>query len=308
MKQPKRAMLALALAVGAAAAGPQAHAGIREVLFGRADAAGAGAGPGEAIPRRTWSVREFTEVRLVPRELQAQANQHPATYTPEQLRRWMQTITFLRNGRQEPLFGADELAELPVPLAQALASATPDDDVILLSTSRRDAGLLATPLGITARLFVQPAGVLNLVVHDARLDFVNAYRGSRLLPEFDFGSRERPGSVTLASSAAELRRGDWLMFRGGEGAAAAAAGGAAAAGAPAPAAPAAPAALKLGAPGGGPTAAGRAAATGGPAAPRDARFYEEQEQRLQALKRLRERDLISEEEYRAKRKEILESL
>ncbi|UZD56315.1 SHOCT domain-containing protein [Caldimonas aquatica] len=308
MKQPKRAMLALALAVGATAALPPAHAGIREVLFGRGEAGGAGAGPGEATPRRVWSVREFTQVRLVPREPQAQANQHPAAYTPEQLRRWMETITFLRNGRQEPLFGADELAELPVALAQALAFAAPGDDVVLLSTSRRDAGLLATPLGITARLFVQPAGALNLVVHDARLDFVNAYRGSRLLPEFDFGSRERPGSVTLASSAAELRRQDWLVFRGAEGAATAAAGGVARAGASVPAAPAAPAGVNAGAPGGGPTAAGRAAASGRAVAPRDAHFYEEQEQRLQALKRLRERDLISEEEYRAKRKEILDAL
>ncbi|MCV4785369.1 SHOCT domain-containing protein, partial [Escherichia coli] len=75
-----------------------------------------------------------------------------------------------------------------------------------------------------------------------------------------------------------------------------------------PAVPAAPAGVNAGAPGGGPTAAGRAAASGRAVAPRDAHFYEEQEQRLQALKRLRERDLISEEEYRAKRKEILDAL
>lgn len=71
--------------------------------------------------------------------------------------------------------------------------------------------------------------------------------------------------------------------------------------APAPAAPGSVA----------PAAAG--AATAGaprPAArpPRDAAFYEEQEQRLRALQRLRERNLITEEEYQRKRKEIVDAL
>jgi hypothetical protein len=42
--------------------------------------------------------------------------------------------------------------------------------------------------------------------------------------------------------------------------------------------------------------------------PRDAAFYEEQEQRLRALQRLRERNLITEEEYQRKRKEIVDAL
>ncbi|HWP19626.1 MAG TPA: SHOCT domain-containing protein, partial [Burkholderiaceae bacterium] len=241
------------------------------------------------------SLREFTEIRLVPRESQAEPNRHPASYTPEQLRRWMETVTFARDGRQEPLFGSDELAELPGPLSQALASAGPGDDIILLSTSRRDSGILASPLGITARIFVQ-GDALNLIVQEARLDFVNAYRGSRLLPEFQFGSRARGGDVRLASAQGEARRGDWLAFRGTP------------AQVPAPAlttaTPAAPAAAAPAPSGARPAAAGQTAVP----ATRDARFYEEQEQRLQALKRLRERDLITEEEYQTKRREILQSL
>lgn len=296
-------MLALAGALGAAA---PAQAGVLDVLFGKSQVRGAEAGPPTpSSHRRVWTVREFTEIRLVPRESAAPRNHHPAVYTPEQLRRWMETITFARDGRHEPLFGADELAELPGPLAQALASASPDDDVILLSTSRRDGGVLATPLGLTARLFVQPAGALNLVVHDARLDFYNAYRGSKMLPEFAFGSRERAGAVRLASSAGEGRRGDWLAFRGTPGAPAAADGRLQGGAGAANAGPGGAAVESAGASG----AASRAAPAPTPAGGgRDARFYEEQEQRLQALKRLRERDLISEEEYRSKRKEILDAL
>jgi hypothetical protein len=45
-----------------------------------------------------------------------------------------------------------------------------------------------------------------------------------------------------------------------------------------------------------------------PQRPRDAAFFEEQENRLRALKRLRDNGLISEEEYQAKRREVLDQL
>jgi cytochrome c-type biogenesis protein CcmH/NrfG len=41
---------------------------------------------------------------------------------------------------------------------------------------------------------------------------------------------------------------------------------------------------------------------------RDEAFYEEQEQRLRTLKRLRDSGLITEEEYQRKRREILDLL
>jgi hypothetical protein len=47
---------------------------------------------------------------------------------------------------------------------------------------------------------------------------------------------------------------------------------------------------------------------GAPVKPRDAAFFEEQEQRLRSLKRLRDANLISEEEYQAKRRQILGTL
>ncbi|MFO1271369.1 MAG: glucodextranase DOMON-like domain-containing protein [Rubrivivax sp.] len=96
-----------------------------------------------------------------------------------------------------------------------------------------------------------------------------------------------------------------------------------AAAAPAPMAPAAPAAVAAPAPmpappvAPAPAAAPKAVATtpaapapaaSAPVAPRDAAFYEQQEQRLRTLKRLRDGGLITEQEYQQKRREVLEQL
>jgi hypothetical protein len=51
-----------------------------------------------------------------------------------------------------------------------------------------------------------------------------------------------------------------------------------------------------------------AAVTPPPQRPRDAGFFEEQEQRLRTLKRLHDNGLISDEEYRQKRYEVLQQL
>lgn len=85
--------------------------------------------------------------------------------------------------------------------------------------------------------------------------------------------------------------------------------GAAAAAAPAPTAPTAP--TPTVAPAATPVpAAAAAAGAARPAAhaPRDAAFYEEQENRLRALRRLRDAKLITEDEFQRKRKEIIDAL
>lgn len=292
-----RGLAALALAAAALAATAPAQAGVLDTLFGkRADAADT-ATPGSNPGRRQWLVSEFTELQLQPRETGAAANEHPQAVPAAQIRNWMQGIALVRGNQREPLFGADELSSLPQVIADALAVATPQDDLLLLSTSRREGGLLGTPYGLTARLFVQ-GGALQLIVHDARLDFYNEYRGARILPTFRFGSRGAAGSVKLSSPDATATRGDWLAFALAPKAATPMAAPVVAPAAAATAAPAAPA-----------RAAAPAAAPVTPAGPaRDARFYDEQEQRLRSLKRLRDQNLITEEEYQAKRKEILQAL
>ncbi|MCR5867407.1 SHOCT domain-containing protein [Aquincola sp. J276] len=287
-----------------AATGP-AQAGVFDTLFGRSTAAASEqAAPSSKPGRRHWQLAEFTELRLEPRETSAALNEHPQVIPAAVLRQWMQGVVLQRGTQREPLFGTDELASLPAVIADALAVASPQDDLLLLSTSRRDGGLLGTPYGITARLFVQ-GGALQLLVQEARLDFYNQYRGARILPEFRFGSRGAAGAVKVSSPEATGVRADWLAFALGTPAAVAA---------PAPAGVTPAAAAAAVSPAAAPVApAGAAAAAPRPAVQpvpvsRDARFYEEQEQRLRSLKRLRDQNLLTEEEYQAKRKEILQAL
>ena len=239
---------------------------------------------------RTWEIGEFTTIRLAPKEAGAPDNDHPVTLNAEGLRAQLGTVQATVRGKTEALFGVDELQELVRPLTEALSVATPGQDVLLLSTSRRDAGFLGTPYGITARIFVQGAA-LHLVVHDVRKDFVNVYRGTKVLPTFVYGSLSAAGADAILSATATSRRSDWLAFS---------------LNAPVPAiAPAAPPALLPAAP---PAAKAELPAATAPARSPDAGFYDAQAERLKGLKRLREQGLISEEEYQQKRREILQTL
>lgn len=231
---------------------------------------------------REWRIDELTVVRLAPREPGSDAaNAHPAAVAPEVLRRALGSITTVVRGRTENLFSNDELDDLVGPLVQALAAAGPGQDVELLSTARRHGNILSTPYGVTARLFVGEEG-LNVIVHDARLDFFHAYRATKVLPRFQHGSRAQAGPSAVASPQGQARRADWLVFSLQPAVAA-------------PAAVAVPAVVP------GPAAAAVPAR-------RDERFYEEQEQRLRGLQRLREQGLITEEELQRKRREILQLL
>ena len=275
-----------------------AQAGVMDFLFGGSSASAPADAAKPSPKRREWVIREFTAVRLDTQEAGAAPNDHPASVTPDWVKQALGGITISVNNREENLFDADELAEISGPISQALSVARPQDDVLLLSTSKRGAGLLGTAYGVTARLFVQD-GALQIIVHDARLDFVHAYRGSRILPDFEFGSRDKSSKAVLKAAVDTHPRADWVAFRLDAPATAAVAPAAAA-----PAAVAAPAARQ---------AAPAPAAAAAPVAPpvaggRDARFFEEQEQRLRTLKRLREQDLISEDEYQQKRREILQTL
>ena len=285
-----------------------AHPAVLDFLFGKKAAdAEAPLDP----KQRSWRLGEFTTVELVPREPDGADNQHPAQWPAEALRQQLALVRADLRGEPQPLFAADELGALAGPLSQALALAKPGDDVLLLSAHRRGSGILIAPFGITARLFVQD-GNLQLIVHDARLDFVDTYIGTRVPPRFTFGSRVKAGQAALQSTAAVSRRADWLSIPAGPTAAAAAnvtpatpSTPAVTLQAPVPAAPvpasAAPMATTKPAPAPLPSPA--------PALrPRDPGFAQEIEQRLLTLKRLLDKRLISEEEYQQKRKEVLQLL
>jgi hypothetical protein len=200
------------------------------------------------------------------------------------LRQQLAPIQFTgRNGAQA-LFSADEVGELVGPLAQALGRAGPGDDVLLLSSARRAGDIFVSPLAVTVRLFVQ-GGQLQFIVHDARFEFYDVYRGTQALPRFSYGSRSAAGAVSVQSAGVTNRRADWLAIP-----------------LQAAATPASPPVV----------AAPAAVAAPPPAAPArkalDAPAVEDIERRLETLKRLREKNLITEDEYQQKRREILQLL
>jgi hypothetical protein len=274
---PRLALCGALLLIGT----PAAHAGWLDGLLAQSPTPAASAN----ARQRSWPIREFTRIELVPREAGSEPNQHPATLQADALRQLLGQIQYVdRNGAPQALFAADELADLAMPLVQALGRAGPGDDVLLLSSSRRDGGILMAPTAVTARLFVQ-GGSLQFIVRDARFEFYDAYRGTQAAPRFTFGSRSAAGTATVQSPGASRPRADWLSIPMQTSAQATAQSGATAAPAPVVQVAPPPARKAL-----------------------DAAAVDDIERRLEILKRLREKGLITEDEYQQKRKEILQLL
>lgn len=232
--------------------------------------------------RGEWKLDPFTWVKLAPSEAGAAPNEQPVTLTPGTLALDLGSIQLSGPLGDEPLFAKDELAALAGPLSQAFAAAAPDQDVELVSTyHRRGTGFLP-PKAVTVRLFHQ-GGTLQVIVHDARLDFLDAFYRTRVNPQFTFGSRREPGPVQLLGPFG--RRPDWVCFQDGR--------------KPVPAAPE-------------PFAADVPARAALPSAPLvrswDEAAFVQREQHLKALQRLRDDNLISEEEFQQKRRKVIDDL
>lgn len=229
---------------------------------------------GGCAPRDlAWGEGEFDQVHLVAAPPGAR-NLHPSTVSVELLTR---ALAGLRKGGAEGgarLLDDDAAATLAQGLSKALAKAGPQQDAIFLVTSKIGGGVLGTRLGNSGRAFVDADG-LNLIVGEAHVEFIGPYRATRMERPFEFGSRDKTSRLVLSSDSARSRRPDWLVI---------------------PLQAAAPAA-----------SAPAAAPSFAPAPPvkRDEQYYLAQEIRLKALKRLRDQNLIDEQEYQAKRGEIL---
>lgn len=223
-----------------------------------------------------WGEGEFDQIYLLPAPLNAR-NLHPQDLSVEWLTKALAGLK-LGAGNQ-PLFDADAAATLAQGLKTALSKAAPQQEAGFMVTSRPGGGVLATRLGNSGRAFVDAHG-LNLIVAEAHVEFVGKYRATRMERPFDFGSREKASSASIGGDNIGRPRNDWVV-------------------------------IPLNAPFGTVNAAGTAQASR-PAqqtAPveRSEQYYQAQEARLKALKRLREQDLIDENEYQAKRSEILKA-
>ena len=238
-----------------------------------------------------WKLSKFSWLKRVPAEPGAPANAQPVAISADALQAALGPVRAQVAGEDLPLFAKDELKVLAKALSEALALATPGEDLLLLSTFKRGGGLLETPVGLTARLFVAD-GALNLLVHDTRLPFMDRYLADGTLPTFAYGSRTVAAPSDLQAPGARRRRSDWLVLP---------------LTAP-PAPPAVPVVTAVPAPA--PLAPPKVATEPKPepSAVRDAAFYEAQTQRLKALKRMRDEGALSDAEYTAKRDAILKTL
>jgi len=264
------------------AAGPAVGAGLFDSLFGPAKPEPAASTIRNGL---VWEQGQFNVVRLELAESNAK-NAQPATVSTERLQSLLASVQVKNHGDMIPLFEAAEVTRLAPALSVALARADARQDIIIFSSERRGVALLSPKLGIAARAF-SSADTVQLIVGVARLDFFDQYRAAQVMPEFSYGSRWKAMPVELRADGAsypggEARR-DWLAWPIAQ--------------ATAPK-PAEPAAAPRAAP------AERAA----PSAERDDRYFDQQEQRLRRIQRLREQGLITEEEYQEKKKEILKDL
>ena len=245
--------------------------------------------------RQLWRLADYTTVELVAREPGAPDNQHPWRIDSETLRSWLQQVTVLRSGKPRPLFASDELDKISPAIAEALANARPDQDLALVSSAHHEDNSFFSISAVTARLFVVD-GHLNMIVHDARVDFYDAARGSGMAPHFTSGSRTSEGSWPVSSAGATNKRADWLVLGIVPPPSAPPAPAMAAPGAPvAPVAPAVVAPIP-------PAPPAPAVAPAEPPATGDA------EQRLLTIKRLYDKGLLTKSEYEKKRAEIIKGL
>jgi hypothetical protein len=222
-----------------------------------------------------WYEGEFDQVHLVGSTGGARA--HPRNIATETLVRSLATI---RLGNQR-LLDEEAAALLSQGLSKAFAVAGPQQEAIFLITAK-SGGLLSAKTASSGRAFIDANGV-NVIFGEAAAEFLARYRATRMTKAFDFGSVGKPSPVSLTSDSLTMRRPDWVVIP---------LSGALPAASPATAAPV-------------PAASVQAEPARALPAIRDEHYYAAQEQRLRALKRLREQELISEQEYQAKRSDIL---
>lgn len=245
--------------------------------------------PAAEAGQTRWNLGDFSWVKRVPAEPGAAPNTQPAHLSAEAIQALLVPVQATVEGKTVSLFTRNELKDLTKALSEALALAQPGEDLILVSSARRGS-LYQRAEGLTARLFLQ-GGALNLIVHDARLAFMDRWLEETILPTFVYGSRQTASAALLQAPGAMRLRPDWLALP------LAPATATAPAAAPATAPAAAPAPVTAPVPATAPTPAAR-----------EEEAYQAKAQRLRTLQRLREDNLISEAEYQAQRAALLKAL
>jgi hypothetical protein len=250
-----------------------------------------------------WSANDQW-VKVEPQDdAAASPNDHPAQLANEAIGNALAALRIrivdedTATEAQRSVFTAEELRILAPRIASGLAKAGPRQDVTFstIGSHPRAAGGLVKDPGVNAGRVFYDDGKINVIfgelqsgyrkrsVYGQRTeDFTARQQGSRAqAAEHEWALAARPG-VELHSNAGGVRN-DWVEIDSAAGAAAV---------------PQAPAAAR-------PPAATAAGSGEGPAATKSG---VDLEQRLKTLKELRDKNLISEEAYRAKMQELLSEL
>ncbi|MES2932762.1 MAG: SHOCT domain-containing protein [Pseudomonadota bacterium] len=249
-----------------------------------------------------WRSGEFDQMYFAT-DTTPGVNLHPISVPVDLLTRAFSLLKYkTRTGSTESLLGELGAISLAKGLTTALTTAKANDDVTFMVVTKSDSGLsglFASAVGNSGRAFVDQNG-LNIIFGEAHVEFVGRYRSESRVRSFNFGSRSKASTVAVSAEGLTQNRSDWviipanLLQRGGllsnfSGAA--------------ELLPqhvpglqtlqAAPAAAPIGVlPQPGPLG-------------RDENYFRAQEERLKTLKRMRDQDLIADDEYQLKRKEIL---
>jgi hypothetical protein len=269
------------------------------MLGGVAGCATTGTGRGDVRVRTIWEAGD-QYVAIQKQDRQAggavTANAHPADVSADRLRSMLESVEVRLpgEGKGVRLFNDDELPTLTEHFHEGLASAGPDEDVTFAVIGHYPVlmGVLKERMVTTGRLYCQD-GRLNIIFGDVHR-YMKENEDRRLHPLLP-GSRSSAasGEWTLATKPGgepfTVKRPDWIEFP--------------LAGPVVPAtAPAAP--HDAGVTGAGSKAAAPASPGEKPGKAGTATI----EERLRTLNDLHDKKLITDEEYRAKRREILNEL
>jgi hypothetical protein len=271
----------------------------------------------EACPRcepknLAWSAGQFDQIYLIP-AVDGARHLQPRALNAEPLAKLLTGLGYQSGGKAHTFLNEESAIDLAKGLVVALGKAGPQQEVAFFITSRGNDGFFATKVGNSGTAFLDERG-LNLIFGEAGTDFFGAYKATRIARPFDFGSRAKASKVTLLANGLSQPRADWVIVPLGLTPAAVSAPPQTV-GNPAPSQGVSDTRVlqSVGASAPSPVATPPQPAAAAPAHPvapaaRDEQFYQAQETRLKGLKRLRDQNLISEEEYQAKRKDILSNL
>lgn len=257
----------------------------------------------EKVTAVIWDQGEYGFVRIERGEPSASPNDHPVRLNAEEIEAVLEELEVRQNGgKGRPVFDKGNLDEFSERIVEALAQAGPGEDVTFAIASQGQFAIFGPRRVSTGRMFYQD-GRLNVIFGLVHENLDSELRATGILRPLTPGSRAgrvqtgwsvEPGDSTRYADAG---RQDWIQTRAQTDVAIRAT------------TPASSATL----PGGTPPASAAAVQPGPQSSPvpvydQNNPYYQELENQLMGLLRLRRLDLITEEEYQRKRSQIINRL